>query len=108
VTPDDRAAGSWTTGQVSVGGAATGSIEVSGDHDWFAVPLTGGTSYVLHEDGTAIGAGTLSDPYMYLYDSSSALLAQDDDSGPGLDSRLIFAHTSSAQPLLAAIPERTP
>ena len=102
VAPDDYAAGTWTAGHVSVGGSATGNIEVVGDRDWFSVSLTAGTSYVLREDGTGTGAGTLADSYMYLYDSSSTLLAQDDDSGPGLDSRLIFAPSSSGTYFIGA------
>jgi len=59
VAPDDYAAGTWTAGHVSVGGAATGSIEVALDHDWFSVSLTAGTSYRFDEHGTHSNQGTL-------------------------------------------------
>src|SRR5262249_46474145 len=95
VAPDDYASGSSTTGGVAVGGSATGNIEVSGDSDWFRMSLTAGTSYVFRENGVAHSGGTLSDPYLYLYNSSSTLLAQNDDSQGTLDSRLIFTPSTS-------------
>ena len=37
--PDDLAAGTGTSGAVTVGGSVTSDIEISFDRDWFAVTL---------------------------------------------------------------------
>ncbi|HXG12711.1 MAG TPA: proprotein convertase P-domain-containing protein [Gemmataceae bacterium] len=64
-----------------------GAIEVPGDVDFFrfVAPLTGTLTVGL---GAAAGSGL--DPYLAAYDrpEASAPLAEDDDSGPGLDSLL--------------------
>src|SRR5262249_35768730 len=49
VAPDDYAGGTWTAGSTAVNGSHTGTIEVSGDHDWFRVSLTAGVSYRIDE-----------------------------------------------------------
>lgn len=48
--PDDYLATPLTTGTITVGGTATGSLEGNGDHDWFAVNLTAHKSYVFTND----------------------------------------------------------
>ena len=80
-------------GQVAVNGSSTGALEVTGDRDWFRVQLTAGMSYVFDLMGAQTGAGTLSDPYLRLHDSSGALVAQNDDivTGTDLDSELTYA-----------------
>jgi len=81
---DDFADNTGTTGFVeAVSGTSTGNLEVAGDRDWFRVDLQAGASYDL-----AVNGDGLSDPYMYLYDSSGALVGTDDDGGPGLNSML--------------------
>ena len=82
-------------GSVSVGGSVTGVIETSGDRDLFAVELVAGTSYRFELRGQASGAGSLSDPYLRLYDGSGVELAGDDDSGVGLDALLNFTPSVS-------------
>ena len=77
---DDYPADASTTGTVSVGGSATGTIETSGDTDWFRVTLTAGTPYRFNENGSPSGGGTLSDSYLRLYDGSFNLLTSNDDS----------------------------
>ena len=42
---DDYAAGTDTTGTVTVGGETTGDLERPGDRDWLAVDLEAGTTY---------------------------------------------------------------
>ncbi|RYG86611.1 MAG: hypothetical protein EON59_09570, partial [Alphaproteobacteria bacterium] len=53
-----------TTGVLTVGGTASGTFEVTGDRDWFAVELVGGRSYRLSDSGGLI------------YDSSGNLLSR--------------------------------
>jgi hypothetical protein len=88
--PDDFPANVTTTGQVAVGGSTPGFLEGAGDHDWFRIQLVAGATYTIAESGADGGGGTLSDPFMRLYNSSSQLITSDDDSGPGLDSQLTF------------------
>ena len=85
---DDYADTSGTTGSVALGGTVTGSLEAEFDKDWFAVDLVAGGTYqfdLLGEDG---GGGTLPDPSLGLYNAAGDLLAENDDFGNGLDSRL--------------------
>ena len=90
VHTDDYAADTGVVGSVAVNGSATGIINYAGDHDWFAVSLTAGVQYLIDEQGSPTGSGTLSDTYMQLYDGSGTLIATDDDSGVGFNSRLSY------------------
>ena len=94
---DDYAANVTTTGAVAVGGTATGNIETDGDHDWFRTVLQNGQTYRIDLNGTGAGLGTLPDSFLTLRDGSGNVLAANDDSGPGLDSRLFFTTSASAQ-----------
>ena len=68
---DDYAADATTTGTVVVGGSATGSIEPSGDTDWFAVTLEAGKLYRFDLKGSGTGDGTLNAPYLRgIYDAN--------------------------------------
>ncbi|MYG28649.1 MAG: hypothetical protein F4213_21980, partial [Boseongicola sp. SB0677_bin_26] len=51
----DLPADTSTTGRVAVGGSATGGIQYSGDHDWFAVTLEAGKSYGISRLGASDG-----------------------------------------------------
>ncbi len=55
-----------TTGVVTVGGSATGSIAYAGQSDWFKVNLTAGNQYVIDVSGTGVI------PSAALYDSTGA------------------------------------
>lgn len=92
---DDHPANSSTTGRVTVGGGVTGTIETSGDRDWFRVDLVAGRTYRISLSGRDTNSGTLRDPYLAIYSPSGQLLAGDDDSGPGWDSELLFVATST-------------
>ena len=72
VRGDDYRADTSTNGVVSSGQTLTGTIETSGDEDWFALGATAGTRYSLSLTGT-----TLSDPWLRVYDSSGTLLLSD-------------------------------
>jgi len=95
VATDDVSGTLHTLGQLSVNAAATlGSIEVVGDHDWWRVQLTAGTSYAISVAGAG-GLGSLSDPMLRLYDSAGHLIAQDDDFGSSLNAQLNFSPSAS-------------
>src|SRR5690348_17996691 len=69
-----------TTAGVSVGGTFSDTLEIAGDHDWIAVSLTAGQAVEITLNGI-----TLSDPYLYIRDSSGVLLFQNDDISTGVD-----------------------
>ena len=87
---DDYASSTSTLGSVAVGGAVTGVINSSGDHDWFRVYLTAGRSYRFD-----LTRGSLADPYLGLRDSAGTLLADDDDSGGNNNSRINYRPSTS-------------
>lgn len=106
-TPDDyRDSLTDTTaplGSVLVGRPErTGNIEVAGDADVFRVTLEAGQIYRFDLQGAGSGGGTLADPYLFLRNGAGAVLAQDDDAGTGLDSRITFTATASGAHYLDA------
>ena len=80
----DAPAHAGTPYRMALGDEFQGSLRL-GDADWVRVDLRAGT-YIATLDGADPQA--LSDPYLRLYDASGTLVAQDDDSGSGLNSRL--------------------
>ena len=76
-----------TTSSLTVGGTVNGSLEIVADHDWFRITLTAGQAVVVTVNGV-----TLSDPYLYIRDASGALLHENDDINPGVNtnSRVAF------------------
>ena len=85
-------------GEVTVDGSVTGEIGTSGDHDWFAVDLTAGTTYQIDLKGLSTGDGTLWITYLAgVYTSASTRIAGTEVSGggDGLNSRLEFTPTST-------------
>jgi hypothetical protein len=90
-------------GQVAVNGASTGTLEMTGDRDWFGILMTAGWSYVFNLEGAPTGAGTLSDPYLRFRDGAGAVLAQNDDvSSSNLNSQLAFVAAASGTYYLEA------
>ena len=82
VATDDFPASAETTGQITVGGTATGTVETPNDRDWFRVTLVSGTTYRIEATGAATGGGTLSDPYLYaIHDAEGQPLADQIDRG---------------------------
>lgn len=98
---DDYANGPETTGALSVGGSATGTVEVVLDSDWFAVELTAGQAYVFAQNGASANGGTLSDPYLTLFDPNGLPVASNDDSG-SLNSRIEYVAEVSGTHYLGA------
>ena len=91
ITETGDAPGSTATGYaMSVGDTFVGNIGVGGDDDWVATTLTAGATYEMTLAGAPSGSGTLSDPYLRLYNSSGTMIAFNDDGGPGLESLLTY------------------
>ncbi len=75
VSEDDYGADAENAGELSVGEAASGELEVPGDADWFAVELTEGTRYEVSVKGRATGDGTLAQARLAgIYDSNGTLI----------------------------------
>ena len=58
---DDYARWTNTNGSVAFNGSSTGSIDFTGDRDWFATDLTAGQTYVFMHQGSPTDHGTLTD-----------------------------------------------
>ena len=91
-TADAVAASSATTGVIAIGNTVNGTLENNGDHDWYAVQLTAGQTYLF----TTAATGGANDPdtALFLRDSSGQLLAYNDDSS-GTYSRIRFTATTT-------------
>ncbi|UVO55776.1 cadherin-like domain-containing protein [Sphingomonas sp. SUN039] len=96
---DDFAATTATTGAVTVGGSATGTIEVGADRDWFRITLVAGQSYIFNLD-----RGTLLDPFLVLYDQNGVDIVGNDDivTNVNFNSQIRFTATVSGTYYLAA------
>ena len=101
---DDFATGTGTAGVVLVDGSVTGEIETAGDHDWFAVDLTAGTTYQIDLKGLSTGDGTLWITDLIGVYRSTTLIAGTDVSGggDGLNTRLEFTPASTRTYYVAA------
>ncbi|NHN35742.1 hypothetical protein G8764_00360 [Pseudomaricurvus alcaniphilus] len=66
------------------------SIPEQPDVDFFQFQGVAGQAVVVDLEGVATGAGSLSDPFLGLFNSECALLAINDDGGSGLNSRFSF------------------
>ena len=105
VAIDDFAAAPSTSGEVTVGGSATGVIEEDRDEDWFAVELSAGTRYRIDLEGYDTGDGTLGDLFLCgIHDSNGQLLSgtTDHNSGTGRNSRVSFEPTTDGTYYVAA------
>ena len=100
--PDDYGADTGTAGSVVVGGSAGGDIEVADDADWFGLDLAAGDRIMIDLEGSPTGAGTLSDPYLTVYDASGAAILGDDDGGTDFNSRLLFEPPAAGRYYLEA------
>jgi Ca2+-binding RTX toxin-like protein len=100
---DDLSGTARTSGQLAVDAAPShGTIEVAGDHDWWGIQLTAGSSYTIKLTGAATGAGTLRDPLLRLYDGTGHLIVQDDDFGGTSDAQIDVSPSASSTYYVAA------
>ena len=94
-----------TTSSISVNGQVIGTIDSSGDRDWYAVTLTSGHSYQINLEGSPTSAGTLSDTYLRgIYDSSGSFIGgtSNDDGGISLNSLVEFSPDSTGTYYISA------
>ena len=98
----DAPASTETTIDIISGDTFEGELGVSSDRDWVRIDLTAGTEYTFDLEGAGSGARTLADPFLVLRDSAGGFVAQDDDSGVGLDSQIVFTPDSSGTYYLSA------
>jgi len=68
-----------TTATITVNSVVSGSLDFTGDVDWWRASLITGYGYQIWLQGAPSGVGTLPDPYLGLYGSSGALLASNND-----------------------------
>ena len=102
---DDHSADTLTGGTIAVGSTATGTIETSGDRDWFAVELVAGRTYTIDLRGSPTGDGTLQDTYLHgIYGANGNRIdgTTNDDGGEGYNSRVTFIATESGTHYIAA------
>ncbi len=97
VAADDYTATTATGGRLAVGSSATGSVETSGDADWFAITLAANTTYRF--DVAPAGASTLS-PQVKIYNSAGQLQASGTAAGGA--SQLSYKTTTAGTYYVAA------
>jgi hypothetical protein len=84
------------SGHVTVGSSSIGTIDFTGDRDWFRVDLTAGTAYSFQLRGEDSDYGALYDPKLALFDGAGTLIELNDDGADGtLDSLLSFISPAS-------------
>ena len=103
--PDDYAADTSTTGQLTVGGSTVGEVERTGDighavneRDWFAVELLADETYVIDLQGRATAGGRLFDPKIWgVFDADGVLVPGTivDNGGVQRNSRFNFTPTTA-------------
>ncbi|PHQ59009.1 MAG: hypothetical protein COC03_07250, partial [Robiginitomaculum sp.] len=96
----DVAASTATTASIFLNSSLSGTIETAGDADWYAITLTAGSRYII--SNTGFGDTVLSDAYLELRDSTGAIVAFDDDSGPESNARLAYVIETTGTYYVAA------
>ena len=91
----DAPATTGTPYTISAGDTFSGTIGSGDTMDLVRINLVAGQSYTFELNGFAGGGGTLSDPYLILYNGSGTYVTHNDDGGPGLDSLFTFTATTS-------------
>jgi len=88
---DDFTADTKTTGAIKVGAKATGTIEATGDHDWFSITLAADTTYQFDVVGTAPGSGLReTDSFLSIRNSLGEELDAAEAHGAGATTRLTY------------------
>ncbi|MFM5895365.1 MAG: putative Ig domain-containing protein, partial [Novosphingobium sp.] len=88
---DAVAGSSATSASIAIGAAINGTFDANGDHDWYAVTLTAGQSYVFATSAT--GGGSDPDTTLALRDASGTLLSFNDNA-TGTYSQIRFTPTT--------------
>ena len=95
---DDYNANTATTGMLTINSSVTGNIETGNDTDWFKITLTAGQQVTFDLEGKPTQSGTLPDPYLRgIYNNTGTLISNttNDDSGIGVNSKVIFTASTS-------------
>ena len=72
------------------------SLSNDGEIDWYALQLTAGQNYRFEaKSSNPYTSSDISDPMLYLYDTSRNPLLEDDNSGQGSDALLSYTPTTS-------------
>ena len=79
-----------------------GEIDDSLDSDNVAINLSAGTQYTFDLEGSATGAGTITDPILRLRNIIGDTIVTDAGSGVGLNARIVFTPTESGTYYLSA------
>ncbi len=82
----DALGSTGTSYEMEVGDTFNGTISSIGEQDWVEIRLTQGEAYTISLTG-----GSLTDPFLRLYDNNGVELDSDDDGGAGLNSLLEIA-----------------
>jgi phospholipase/lecithinase/hemolysin len=90
------------TAAPAIGPQAAGVVPLNGAAN-FSAALAAGQTYVIDLEGVSSGQGSLADPIVRVLDGSGAVVAQDDDSGLGLDSHLSFTPSASGTYAIQAL-----
>ena len=88
--------------QMTVGMQAQGSVQSTSDRDWVRLTRRAGTNYQFNLRGAGSGGGSLSNPFLEMRNTAGTLMAFDDNSGTGVDSRINFSATRTQTVFLSA------
>ena len=91
----DAPGNSSTTDSLISGDTFNGTLSSTADIDWIAIDLTAGTEYTFDLQGAGDGVGSLEDGFLVLRNASGGFVAQDDNSGAGLDARIVHTPSTS-------------
>jgi serralysin len=80
----DIAGDRTTTAVITVGGTASNTLELAGDHDWYRISLSQGQAITVTLTSDTI------DCYLRILDASGNVLFENDDAGGAMDSRISF------------------
>jgi hypothetical protein len=90
---DTTAATTATTGALALNGSIDGNIDTNGDHDWYAITLTAGQTYIFRTGG--VSGTTTTDTTLTLRDASGMQLLTNDDAGEASFSAIRYTAATS-------------
>lgn len=102
---DTTSANIWTSGQITVGGSVSSSVDYSRDVDWYRVHFLAGHTYQINLGGRPSGSGTLRDTNIAgVYNSNGYRISgtSNDDFGNTTDSQVTFTPTADGEYYIAA------
>ncbi len=83
------------TTSLTVGNNISGTISQSREVDRYKVTLSAGDNYYFNLKGASSGYGSLTDPFLVLWDEDFKAVFTDNNSGYGTDARMKFHATTS-------------